>query len=177
MAKSKIIFRSLLFLFCIVCSSFQNPSITNLRSVYLSQVGQMEHPLGSNWGYPVKKYLASVHDYQPDPWCAAFVHFCLDSAGYKTNITAAASSGDNLKHRVYFKTKLYEPIQYGDVFTIFFPSMGRIGHTGFVDQKVNDGIYSTVEGNTNNNGSREGIGVFKRKRSLHTLYSVSRWTN
>lgn len=143
----------------------------------MSQVGQMEHPLGSNWGYPVKKYLASVHDNKPDPWCAAFVHFCLDSAGYKTNINASASSAYNPKNLIYFKGKEYRTIQPGDVFTLYYASLGRIGHTGFVDEKVNESIYVTVEGNSNNGGSREGIGVFKRKRSLHSFYAISRWTN
>jgi len=38
---------------------------------------------------------------------------------------------------------------------------GGLGHTGIVE-KVNGGFLTTIEGNTNDGGSREGIGVFRR---------------
>ncbi|MBZ5523056.1 MAG: CHAP domain-containing protein, partial [Acidobacteriia bacterium] len=38
---------------------------------------------------------------------------------------------------------------------------GGHGHSGLVE-KVDAGILTTIEGNTNDNGSREGIGVFRR---------------
>lgn len=136
----------------------------------------MEKPLGSNWGYPVSKYLKSVHVTTPAPWCAAFVHFCLDSAGIKTPITAYSPSAQNLKNTIYINNKWYKEPESGDVFTIYFPSMGRIGHTGFIDRKINESVCETVEGNSNNAGSREGIGVFRRKRPVHTLHSITRWT-
>ena len=35
------------------------------------------------------------------------------------------------------------------------------GHTGLVE-KISGSLLTTIEGNTNDNGSREGIGVFRR---------------
>ncbi|MBK6507204.1 MAG: CHAP domain-containing protein [Ignavibacteria bacterium] len=44
-----------------------------------------------------------------------------------------------------------------------FSSGGGFGHTGLVES-VNGGFLETIEGNTNEGGSREGIGVFRRNR-------------
>jgi hypothetical protein len=37
------------------------------------------------------------------------------------------------------------------------------GHTGIVAANINS-LLETIEGNTNDNGSRDGIGVFRRSR-------------
>lgn len=146
-----------------------------VRDVYMSQIGVTEHPIGSNWGPEVSKYLFHVNTRIPSPWCAAFVRFCFDSAGIKTNISAYSPTALNKNNLIYFKIRLNKAIEPGDVFTIYFPSMGRIGHTGFVDRMVNSSIVETVEGNSNNLGGREGFGVFKRRRPLHSLYAISRF--
>jgi hypothetical protein len=148
---------------------------SEIRSVYLSQIGQTEHPAGSNWGKPVQNYLAAVSYRKPAPWCAAFVRWCLDSAGIYCIITAAASSCQNKANLVYYQGKWRQPVQPGDVFTIYYVALHRIGHTGFVNLDLGNNMMETVEGNSNAGGSREGIGVFRRKRPLHTLWSISRW--
>jgi hypothetical protein len=153
-------------------SAFRTPSIAE---VYVSQIGKQEHPKGSNWGSDVQKYLRHVQTYQPKPWCAAFVKFCLDSAGVKSTITAASPTAHNKDNLVWFKNRWYQQMRAGDVFTIYFPSLHRIAHTGFVDRKINASICETVEGNTNTDGSREGFEVARRKRSFHSLYSITRW--
>lgn len=43
----------------------------------------------------------------------------------------------------------------------FIDAGGGKGHAGLVTE-VNGDRLTTIEGNTNNEGSREGIGVFKR---------------
>jgi hypothetical protein len=43
------------------------------------------------------------------------------------------------------------------------------GHTGFVE-KISNGIVYTIEGNTNEDGSREGYEVAKRERPLSSFY-------
>lgn len=47
---------------------------------------------------------------------------------------------------------------------------GGLGHTGFVGQSLN-GALVTIEGNTNNDGFNNGIGVFelKRRKIIDTL--------
>lgn len=135
----------------------------------------MEKPAGSNWGHPVEDYLLSVHLREPEPWCAAFVAWCLDSAHIRHTVNGSSGSAQNGHHLIYYHGTLLHPIEPGDVFTIYFPSLGRIGHTGFAHLDLSDNQIETVEGNSNPGGSREGYGVFKRKRPLHTLWSISRW--
>jgi hypothetical protein len=43
-----------------------------------------------------------------------------------------------------------------------------VGHTGLVE-KVSGDFAITIEGNTNNGGSRDGDGVYRRRRLLSTL--------
>lgn len=68
-----------------------------------------------------------------------------------------------------------KPGQSGDVFTIWNIKLKRIAHTGFFHRQINSTIYETVEGNTNDGGSREGDGVYKRRRSIHSTHSITRW--
>ncbi len=62
----------------------------------------------------------------------------------------------------------------GDVFGIYFQEKKRIAHVGFVDQW--DGTWVvTVEGNTNMSGSREGDGVYRKRRLVGSIYKVARY--
>lgn len=147
----------------------------NLREVYLSQVGVREVPEGSNWGPEVRKYLLAVNVKTPAPWCAAFVRWCFERAQIPTTITAWSPTAHNSKHVVYFGRRIIEEPRSGDVFTLWFPKMKRIAHTGFYHRRVNSKFYETVEGNTSEGGSRDGGGVYKRYRSFNSTYSISRW--
>lgn len=152
------------------------PEIT---AVYLSQIGVGELT-GHNDGKDVEKYLRSVGLGKGYAWCAAFVHWCLDSAGISNKINGAAASAHNSKDLVwYHKTQLKIP-EAGDVFTLWYNSLGRIGHTGFFHKKINSKVYESVEGNTGAGaaidvGTREGDGVYKKYRSFNATYSISRW--
>lgn len=62
----------------------------------------------------------------------------------------------------------------GDIFGLYFPEKRRIAHVGFIDQW--DGIWMiSVEGNTNVSGSREGDGVYRKRRLVKTVYKVARY--
>lgn len=147
-----------------------------VKQVYDSQIGVRENPAGSNSGKEVKEYLYSVNVKVPAPWCAAFVKWSFDQAQVKTTITAWSPTAHNQKNVVYMKGLFYTEPRSGDVFTLWFPKMKRIAHTGFFDRRVNNSIYRTVEGNTNEAGSREGDGVYVKYRSYRATYSITRWT-
>lgn len=175
MAKNRISIITLCFLIIGVVSSFQNPCIKpSLEGIIVSQIGKQEQPKGSNWGNDVARYLKHVNYKVPAPWCAAFVRFCLDSAGIKSTVNASSGSAYNKNNIVYKQAKFYKEPLPGDVFVIYYASLGRIGHTGFV-YRAKGNIAETIEGNSNDDGSREGYAVVKRKRSFHTLWAVSRW--
>lgn len=176
MAKNRIGIIALCVLIIGVVSSFQNPCVKpSLETVIVSQLGKQEHPKGSNWGSDVQRYLQHVGYKVPAPWCAAFVRFCLDSAGIKSTINASSGSAYNKNNIVYKQTKFYKKALPGDVFVIYYASLRRIGHTGFVYRARSSTVCETIEGNSNDDGSREGYAVVKRKRSFHTLWAVSRW--
>jgi hypothetical protein len=53
-------------------------------------------------------------------------------------------------------------------FGIYFSSLKRVGHTGLIE-KVSGDFAVTIEGNTNDGGSRDGDGVYRRRRILDAL--------
>ena len=64
--------------------------------------------------------------------------------------------------------------QKGDVFGIWFPDKQRIAHAGFVD-RWSESWLITVEGNTNEAGSRDGDGVWRKRRIVGTVNRVADW--
>jgi len=123
-----------------------------------SQLGKEETPRGSNWGEPVKSYLATVGIDFPASWCMAFVHWCSVQAFKNTGVkNPLIKTGGVLRQwneiNGYYKHK--EP-QAGDIFIMDFG--GGHGHTGFVSA-VNGNKIETIEGNSNDTGSREGYEV------------------
>lgn len=141
-----------------------------------TQVGVMEQPLGSNRGPEVDKYLRSVG---VDPttgsfaWCAAFVYFCFQQSSANLNVQNPAIrdagvldcwrvAGVKSVNRIAASEAANTPglVKPGMVFVI--DSGGGHGHMGLVKQ-VDGDVLTTIEGNTNTGGSREGIGVFERK--------------
>jgi hypothetical protein len=62
----------------------------------------------------------------------------------------------------------------GDIFGLYFPEKGRIAHVGFIDE-WNEPWLTTVEGNTNVLGSRDGDGVYRKRRLVKSVYKVARY--
>lgn len=125
-----------------------------------TQVGKKEDPLGSNWGIPVRNYLAAVGLNFPASWCMAFVYWCYVQAKAAGDFP---KSGGVLKvwELAPAKNKVLKDPQPGDVFIM---NKGKgLGHTGFVE-KVDINFIYTIEGNTNDTGSREGIAVCRLQR-------------
>lgn len=133
-----------------------------------TQVGQTEKPLGSNWGEPVRSYLKSVGINFPASWCMAFVYWCFNSG-----VNPLVKTGGVLNAWNNAKANRVTNPQPGDIFIMDF---GRgLGHTGLVERTDKDFIY-TIEGNTNDTGSREGIEVARRKRPKSKIKGYLRYT-
>lgn len=143
-----------------------------------SQVGVREVPIGKNRGPEVDIYLKSVGIDATKgsyAWCVAFTHYCYQKAaeelGFKSNPhvrTAGVIDHWNKAAKLPVATRITktaaidspELVKPGSLFII---SLGKgTGHSGIVVENAN-GRLVTIEGNTNDNGSREGIGVFLRK--------------
>jgi len=127
-----------------------------LAEVLEKQDGISEEPPGSNDGIRVRQYLRSAGILDPEPWCAAFVHWgCLQIG--KEGFGAWVPSW--VKPSLEIDTP--ERNAWG---LVYFPRLGRFGHIFVVTKVFENGMIETIEGNTNNDGSREGTGVFRRIR-------------
>ena len=129
-----------------------------------------------NRGPMVDKYLIEVEADFGDPWCGAFVGANLTWQNIPN--PHSAWSPDYAKPLdVIWKVKRKNNIKLlpGDVVTYYYPSLGRVGHVGFLEKIDKDGYFITIEGNTNGAGSREGDGVYKKKRESNKIYAVSRY--
>jgi hypothetical protein len=146
-------------------------------SAYTSQVGVRELS-GKNDGKDVEKYLKTVGLGKGYAWCAAYVKWCLMQGKVDVRtVTGAAASLYRPEKWIYLKGKYKEEPLPGDVFCLYYQSLGRIGHTGFFDGWANKsaGTYRSVEGNTNDANSREGDGCYRRIRQIRSTHSVNRW--
>lgn len=94
------------------------------------------------------------------PWCHSFVSWVLDQVGAPIGKLTYCPAGV-----AYFRNKgqLYTLPQPGDLFYLYFPSMNRYAHVGFVE-KVDGNYIVTVEGNSNSGGSRTGGMVCRNRR-------------
>lgn len=142
--------------------------------IAVSQIGVRENPIGSNRGKEVEAYLASVGLGGGNPWCMAFIYSCFDQAAKQNKInnplvktghvlTHWVEAGRNNTPRITTSQAIGNPglILPGMIFIIDTGTPGGAGHTGLVE-KVSGGRITTIEGNTNVGGEREGIGVFRR---------------
>ena len=128
----------------------------SLVNVLSTQLGQTEHPIGSNWGHPVQDYLEAAGINVPAPWCAAFIEWGLHKVGRK-GAGAYCPNWDVEKRRTLPKC--------GSLGLVWLPSMKRYGHIFAVKRRVSSTAVETIEGNSNAGGSREGYMVVSRIRS------------
>ena len=138
-------------------------------SIARSQIGNEEIPRGSNWGKHVQKYLDSVGIHFPASWCMAFVYWCASEAAKEAqSINPLIKTGGVLRQwneiPAQFKTTDPHKIVKGSIFIMDFGK--GLGHTGIVEKVNANGTIGTIEGNTNDTGSREGYEVCRRTRSI-----------
>jgi CHAP domain len=145
-------------------------------AAFTSQLGVKE--TGFNSGPQVNQYLASVRARSGQHWCAAFVSWCYQNAQVTTPpITAWAASFFPAAQRIYTRPgPLRKHPEPGDLIGLYYTNLKRIGHVGFVERwRPERGECVTVEGNTNDGGSRNGDGVYRKRRLIRQVYAVSNW--
>jgi len=166
--------------------------LADLVGIAASQLGKCESPRGSNRGPAIAQFFAA-DNYNPGrgadegyPWCASFVCWCLQqwlSAGASERFaftaprTASAFglidwamtqpavqliTGDELR------TGRYRPAP-GDVVVWDF------SHTSIVNKPAPRGMCSTIDGNTNAAGGREGYEVACKTRRVDTIRALLRF--
>jgi hypothetical protein len=142
--------------------------------IALSQQGVQEVPRGSNSGPQVNQYLKSVGLSSGNPWCMAFVYWCVDHAAAEFGIKNPLLKTGSVKNQ-WEKTSLRKipvratGIKPGSIFIMLFKN--GTGHTGIIE-KIENGIAYTVEGNTNEGGEREGFEWAKRERPISSFTGI-----
>lgn len=128
-----------------------------------SDVGKEEQPRGTNWGPYVQSLLAKVGINFPASWCMAFVYSKFDEActAIGTINPLFKTGGVLAMWNKCPQARVPTPVA-GDVLIMDFGN--GAGHTGFVEHVDENTVY-TIEGNSNNNGSREGFAVVRRARA------------
>ncbi len=141
-----------------------------------SQLGVQEEPRGSNSGPVVNEYLKAAGLRPGFAWCQALVYWCYQKAAtlcaavnpvVKTAGVLYCWNRTSEHRKIPRQDALKNPalLQPGMQFILLF---GRAtGHTGIVEKvDVKEGTYTTIEGNSNTDGSREGYEVVRHVRKL-----------
>lgn len=143
----------------------------------LSEVGIREIPRNSNRGERIEEYQAATWlEGSGWPWCAAFVCWLCREAGMSNALrptTPGAWDFENWARKTPEAATLIKPIrgtkiEPGDILVFTF------SHIGLAVGSGRWGKVSTVEGNTDPSGSREGGGVYKRSRKRSEVRSIIR---
>lgn len=113
---------------------------------------------GENRGPDVEEYLRYVGLKAGYAWCAAFVSYCLGEAGFAKFKSARVFDWIKWAKRT---GRIEAKPRRGMLFA--YLNKDNSGHTGFVTGSF-VGFFKTIEGNTNDDGSREGYKVCRRIR-------------
>lgn len=151
--------------------------------IAISQLGVTEQPKGSNKGKEVERYLASVGLKGGYAWCQAFVFWCFEQAGKSLDapnpVVRSAGVLDCWNRTANGKKLLKvdleqrpELIYPGSQFIMKFGN--GTGHTGIIE-RMEGFIAHTIEGNTNDEGSREGYEVCRKIRHVKEFVGVIRY--
>ncbi|HJQ20550.1 MAG TPA: hypothetical protein VJ867_09400 [Gemmatimonadaceae bacterium] len=144
---------------------------------------------GDNRGQMVEMFLREVRQPPGEPWCAAFVHHVGYWSHFDASVRAsswplpATASCAELGKYALVRRILVKDAQPGDVFLLFSKVLGRFHHAGIVvsvDARYpvigpgtpdTDGLWvcTTVEGNTNDDGSVNGNATLRKVRRINTL--------
>ena len=147
-----------------------------------SQRGKREAS-GPNKGRDLQKFFDS-DNYDPNgpkpgddgyAWCAAFVCWCVYQAikdyrvTFKRPVTPGAWDYERWAQEQDRSVMLKKPhdgdIKRGDL-VVF-----KHSHIGIAVADACNGILQTVEGNTNLGGSRDGDGVYPKRRGIASIRS------
>ncbi|CAB4163608.1 CHAP domain containing protein [uncultured Caudovirales phage] len=131
--------------------------------------------------YQAASWLAPKHW---GPWCATFVCWVIrevmkdlgmkDTATFSRPQTAAAFGFERWSRaqgsETWTKNNPGRDIEAGDIIIFGF------SHIGFATSAPDrNGNFQTVEGNTNGEGSREGDGVYAKRRNISLVRSRIRF--
>lgn len=141
----------------------------------------VEEVNGSNCGPRVNEYKSAtwLDSTKSWPWCAAFICWLFKEAmkdgeyTFERPKTAGAYDFENWARdqdsSILLKKPHNDDVQAGDIVIFMFSHIGIA-----ISGRDDNGYVSTIEGNTDGSGSREGGSVLAKKRKLSQIRSVIR---
>lgn len=160
------------------------PLVAKTIEIAESHIGKRE--IGrSNRGKEVDRWLRQAGVSPGNPWCAGFTYGNKEDAAaaldvdnpfvrtaYTPDIYNWAKERSILIHNVEKDGTINLP-EPGDDFLVMGPV--RIYHTGHVQEVKRDGFWK-IEGNSNDEGSREGYEVARNFSAFHKRFYFVRWS-
>lgn len=143
----------------------QLPLIERALMLAAARVGEREtNRNSSTW---VDLFLRAVGLAPGYAWCASFVYWCLTESGWPAeSLPEKRRAAGVITWSRWAEERgliVSEP-RRGDLM-FWLNRDGRTGHIGFITA-VHGDVLSTIEGNTDGEGSREGDGVYRKTRLL-----------
>ena len=153
---------------------------THLVQVAGTQIGVCE--TSRNRGPEVAKYWSATsypegHD-ERQPWCAAFVAWCLREAIVRRYGSESAAPFKRCRSARCFDWPDWAHLQSA-VDVARSPRVGdlavyRFSHIGIVVEANGGTDFEAVEGNTDDDGGREGVEVARRRRQVRQALAFIR---
>lgn len=179
---SKRKYAVILFIVFLLCASISSRSVGAENSpetrakILFNLNGQLGvREITPNNSPEIELYLKTVGVYSPASWCGAYVGYNLFIVGVSNPMSAWSPNYAKTKDIIWTpKKRLTKPLP-ADVFTLYYSNLRRVGHTGFYVGTDKSGYFITIEGNTNGSGSREGDGVYKKKRDPRKIHAITRY--
>jgi hypothetical protein len=143
--------------------------------IAITQLGVREN--SPNSGPEVNQYLKSVGLNSGYPWCMAYVYWCYKQAAAQLGVPNFLIRTGGVLHqwneqqpkRKIVLDKVLKNSAIIKPGAVFIMDYGKgTGHTGLVE-RIHGGFVETIEGNTNDEGSREGYEVCRRTRKLASI--------
>jgi len=153
---------------------------THLVQVAGAEIGVAE--TSRNRGPEIAKYWSAT-SYQDgmqerQPWCAAFVAWCLREAIVRRYGSEAACPFKRCRSARCFDWVDWANLQ-GQVDVSRTPKVGdiavyRFSHIGIVVEASGGSDFWAIEGNTDDDGGREGVEVARRRRQIRQALAFLR---
>ena len=141
--------------------------------------------IGQNQGFDNKHFermMFNVGWWRGAAWCAFSLKLIYKLAGIQTTVTGWSPTAYNKRHIIYTDGKSREPIRPGDSGTLSYNKYRNnskrykaIGHAFLIKKAIGNSAVLTGEGNTNDDGSREGNGFYEKIRPLNANIHITRW--
>jgi hypothetical protein len=150
--------------------------------VYLACLRQhtpvREQPINSNKGQMVEAYQKACGGKAGDPWCMQILNYTGKMAfgkAWPLRMTGSTNeaAADAKAQGVLLESSQGEP---GDILLLWSTSKGKFHHAATIAAVTANGEFTTYEGNTNDDGSREGYGFFTRTRRMQLGDKVIKWS-